>query len=101
MMALVLVFLGLVFALTTITSRFMSFIMIFLWGLIFGRLWYRLKGKFKFPWLLMIIGFLIGFIIANAILQYKNTLILVALYFFGMWLSYYIHEKKLLESTEY
>jgi len=99
--ALALLVIGFLFAISVVTSKFMSFIMIFLWGLIFGRMWYKLKGHFKFPWALIVLGFLVGFILANIVLEYSGIFTLVILFFGGMWLSYYTHDKKFLKSTEY
>lgn len=95
---------GFIFALMTATSRFMAFLLILLWGMIFGRLWYRLRESFRFPWGLIIFGFLLGFMLALAVMGYNSRwdiIILITLYFIGMWVSYNVHSKGLLKSTEY
>ena len=57
--------LGLIFALSTIGSAFMAYLIIFLWGMFFGRVWYRFRNSFRFTWGVVIFGFLLGFILGS------------------------------------
>jgi hypothetical protein len=85
-----------------IKSLFMFYVIIFLWGLIFGRLWYRIRKNFTFPWGLIIAGFLLGFILSAYLLDYNiSIIILITLFFLGIWVSYNVHSKKYIKSLEY
>ena len=79
-------------------SAVMSYIMIFLCSMMGGRLLYRLKKDSKVPWVIILIGFLIGFVMGSF---YANKRIITVCYIAGIWLSYYIHDKDLIHTTEF
>lgn len=77
-------------------SKVMSYLVVGLCGLMFGRLWYRFKDNFKFTWFLIIVGFLIGYLLGNF---YGSSYAIIALFLFGILMSYYLHDK--VKSVEY
>ncbi|MCB9362336.1 hypothetical protein H6504_02780 [Candidatus Woesearchaeota archaeon] len=98
LLAVSLMVVGFIFAMSMIGSLFMAMVLIFLWGMVFGRLWYKMKGTFRFPWMIVIVGFLVGYLLASLSMGYTNILVLIALYFVGMWFSYVLHDKDVIES---
>ena len=76
-------------------SAVLSYLIIFACGMMAGRIWHEQKDNFKFPFFLVIIGFLIGYLIG---IRYGNTLVVAALFVFGAALSYYLHSKKIIKS---
>jgi len=99
--AIALLVVGFIFSFTTIGSSFVSYIVVFLWGMMFGRLWYKLRKSFRFPWLLIIIGFLVGYVLASMIHDYGKPFLLVLFYFIGMVISYQLHATKRINPTEH
>ena len=75
-----------------------SYFVVALCGLVFGRVWYRFKHGFKFPWFLLIVGFLIGYLIGNI---YGDAVTIIMLFLFGIVLSYQLHDKKTIRSVEH
>ena len=79
-------------------SAFLSYIIVFLCGMIAGRLWYQQRKNLKFSWLMIIMGFLFGYVLGT---YYGNRKIVVIMFLLGMILSYYVHDKKYIKSAEY
>ena len=75
---------------TTSFSAVISYIVIFLSGMIGGRLLYDRKGKLTFPYYIIIIGFLIGYVLGT---YYGSKWIVVILFVLGILFSYYLHDK--------
>jgi signal transduction histidine kinase len=71
-------------------SAFISYIVIFLSGMICGRLIYERKHNLTFPYYLIIIGFLIGFLLGT---YYGSKQIVVILFVLGTLISYHLHNK--------
>ena len=71
-------------------SAVISYIMIFVVGLMSGRLVYERKNKLIFPYVLIIIGFIIGYILGAF---YGNKVTILTLYLIGIWIGYQIYEK--------
>jgi len=71
-------------------SAVISYIMIFVVGLMSGRLVYERKKKLIFPYVLIIIGFIIGYIIGAF---YGNKMTILTLYLIGIWIGYQIYNK--------
>ncbi len=42
--------LGFIFGVSVINSKFMFFVIIFMWGMLFGRVWYKARKDFRFHW---------------------------------------------------
>jgi len=79
------------------TSAVINYVIIFLCGTILGRVWYRFKHEEKVPIFLITVGFLIGYLLGTL---YGNRKVIILFYFLGIFLSYYLHEKKIIHSTE-
>lgn len=96
-----LLILGFLFSFSTIGSSFMSYIVIFLWGMMFGRLWYRSRKTFRFPLVIIISGFLVGFILASLIHGYGKPLILFLAYLAGIIVSNRLHSTKIIRGVDW
>ena len=80
------------------TSAIVSYLIIFIGGLMGGRLLYRYSHSFKFTWILVLAGFVVGFSIGAA---YGDTKIIILLFIVGNAIGYYLHEQGYITSTEY
>ena len=87
--AFILLVIGFIMA-STSGSAFLTYITIFLCGMILGRFWFQRKKDIKIPYFIVIVGFLLGYILGT---YYGNKLITILLFFIGSLISYYIHEK--------
>ena len=67
-------------------------------GAMLGRWWFRFKKSLKVPAAIIITGFLIGYVLGSF---YGSRKVVVALFMIGMVLSYVLHDKKIIQSTEY
>ena len=87
----VLMIIGFIVALwATSFSAVISYIVVFLSGMIGGRLLYDRKKKLTFPYYVIIIGFIIGYVIGT---YYGSRNIVIILFVFGILLSYHLHNK--------
>ncbi|MBL7055611.1 hypothetical protein ISS07_01725 [Candidatus Woesearchaeota archaeon] len=93
----VLMVLGFVMAISS-PSAFISYIVIFLSGMIGGRILYDRKKKLTFPYYIIIIGFLIGFLLGNF---YGSKKIILILFILGILFSYHLHNKGYLKDVLY
>ncbi len=100
--ALMLLIIGFIFSISALGSLFVSCLVIFLWGLFFGRIWYSKRKTFRFTWFLIMLGFLVGYIL-GVTFQWglDKWWITTFLYVAGIYLSYYLHLKKYIKSSEY
>ncbi len=73
-------------------SAVISYIVVFLSGMIGGRLLYDRKGKLTFPYYIIIIGFLLGYVIGTYI-GYGDKTVVIILFVLGVLLSYHLHKK--------
>ena len=71
-------------------SAVISYIVIFLSGMIGGKLLYERRKKLTFPYYIIIIGFLIGYVIGT---YYGSRKIVIILFVLGLLLSYHLHKK--------
>lgn len=79
-------------------SAVISYLMIFICGLMSGRLIFERHEKLVFPYYLIIIGFLLGFIIGT---PWGNNEIIVILYILGILLGYEVVSKGWLQDIRY
>jgi len=79
-------------------SAIISYLIIFITGMMAGRLIFERKGKLKFAYYLITIGFLIGYILGAF---YGNRNITIILFILGALLSYYLHDRKIIKTTQY
>ena len=94
---LALMVIGIVVALSA-PSAVISYIIIFLSGIFAGRLIYERKHKMKFPYVMIIAGFVIGYLIG---VYYGSRMVVIALFVTGAILSYKLYDKKILKDTKY
>ena len=79
-------------------SAAISYIVVFLCGMMAGRLIYQKKEKVIFPYYLILVGFLIGYILGS---RFGNKSVLITLFLAGSFISYYIHEKGILHDLPF
>ena len=95
----VLMIVGFIIALwATSFSAVISYIVVFLSGMIGGRLLYERKKKLSFPYYIILIGFLIGFLIGTL---YGSRKIIVILFVLGVLFSYHLYNKGYLKDLPY
>jgi len=85
----VIMIVGFIIALFT-PSAFISYIVVFLSGMIGGRLLYLRKGKLSFPYYLILAGFLVGYVIGT---YYGSRMIVIVLFVTGILFSYHLFNK--------
>lgn len=71
-------------------SAVISYIVIFLSGMIGGKLLYERRKKITFPYYIIIIGFLIGYVIGT---YYGSRNVVIILFVLGLLFSYHLHKK--------
>ncbi|MBS3102530.1 hypothetical protein J4458_03715 [Candidatus Woesearchaeota archaeon] len=77
-------------------SAVISYIVIFVSGMMAGRLMYWRKHNMHFAYYLIIVGFLIGYLLGA---YYGNRNVIVILFILGAFFGYYLYEKKILRDT--
>jgi len=85
-------------------SAVISYMIIFVAGMMGGRLMYFRKDKLKAGYFIIIFGFIIGYVLASLIKPtetYGNVSIIVILFVLGYLFSYYLHDRKVIISTQY
>lgn len=93
----VLMVIGVLIALSS-PSAAISYIVIFLSGMLAGRLLYERKDKIQFPYLMIIIGFVIGYLIG---VYYGSRRVSIVLFIIGAILSYKLYDNKILRDTRF
>jgi len=89
--AFILLVVGFLFSLAA-PSAVLSYIIIFVAGMMGGRLIYERRKSMVFPYVLILIGFLVGYLIGSRY-GYGDWLVIVLLFVLGSILSYYLHEQ--------
>tara|TARA_Y100000310_G_C20694435_1_gene824482 strand:- start:3953 stop:4297 length:345 start_codon:yes stop_codon:yes gene_type:complete len=79
-------------------SAFVSYVVVFLSGMIGGRLLYDRKKKLVIPYYLILAGFLIGYLIGT---YYGSKKIIIILFMLGMLFSYHLYNKGYLKDKPY
>jgi len=79
-------------------SAVVSYIVIFVSGMIGGRLIYERKEKLKFPYYLFIIGFLVGYAIGA---YHGNKSVIITLFVLGNIVSYYLYDQGIVQDIRY
>lgn len=79
------------------TSAVISYMVIFVVGIMSGRLVYERKNKLIFPYTLIIIGFIIGYILGAF---YGNKATILVLYLIGIWVGYQIFDKGIIHDLK-
>tara|TARA_B100001971_G_scaffold42872_1_gene37826 strand:- start:94 stop:426 length:333 start_codon:yes stop_codon:yes gene_type:complete len=87
----VIMVLGLIVALwATSFSAVISYIVVFLSGMIGGRLLYERKKKLIFPYYIILAGFMIGYVIGT---YYGSRKVVIILFVLGILFSYHLYNK--------
>jgi hydrogenase/urease accessory protein HupE len=95
----VLMIIGFIVALwATSFSAVISYIVVFLSGMIGGRLIYERKKNLPFPYYIIIIGFLIGYVLGT---YYGSRQVIVVLFVLGILFSYHLHNKGYIRDVPY
>jgi len=76
-----------------VPSNFVSYLTITVSGIAAGKIIYDRKNKVRFPYILIITGFIIGYVMGTYNASRQLILILFVL---GALISYHVHEKELL-----
>ena len=71
-------------------SAVISYIVVFLSGMIGGRLLYERRKKLTFPYYIILIGFLIGYIVGT---YYGSRKVVIILFVLGILFSYHLCNK--------
>ena len=79
-------------------SAVISYITILLCGIMAGRLIFEREHKMKFPYFLIIIGFLIGYLIGA---MYGDKRVMIILFIIGGFLGFYLTKNKIWKDTRY
>ncbi|MCH8003494.1 MAG: hypothetical protein IH934_02585 [Nanoarchaeota archaeon] len=79
-------------------SAVISYIVVFLSGMIGGRLLYERKKKLTIPYYIIIIGFMIGFLIGTI---YGSRKVVIILFVLGILLSYHLHNKGYIRDVQF
>ena len=95
--ALVVFIIGLGFTLNA-QSALISYVLIFIFGLIGGRFWYHMKHELWVPIILIIVGFLLGYVMGTV---FERITLVVVLFVFGIIISYMLHDRNIISSIEY
>lgn len=79
-------------------SAVISYLMIFVLGMMSGRLIYERKQKLQFPYYLIVVGLLIGYLLGA---YYGNKRIILTLFILGMITSYFLHNRGIIHDLRY
>jgi hypothetical protein len=79
-------------------SAFISYVVVFLSGMIGGRLLYDRKKKLTIPYYIILTGFLIGYVIGT---YYGSRKVVVVLFVLGVLFSYHLYNKGYLRDLPY
>lgn len=82
----------------SLPSAIIAYITSLLSGTMAGRLIFERKHKMKFPYFLMIIGFLIGYLMGT---KYGEKSVILILFFIGGILGFYLRDKEFFKDIRY
>jgi len=78
-------------------SAVISYIMVFILGIMSGRLLYDRKNKLVFPYFLIITGFILGYILGA---YFGNKITILTLYLIGIFVGYQIYDKGIIHDLK-
>jgi len=79
-------------------SAFISYIVVFLCGMVAGRLLYDRKKRLTMPYYIIIIGFLIGYLMG---MIYGSRKVIILLFIIGAIFSYYLYSEGYVKDLPY
>lgn len=88
---------GLLIALAS-PSAAISYVIALISGIFAGRLIYEKKESIRFPYLMIMGGFIVGYLVG---IYYGSRKIVVALFVIGAIAGYLLYEKKILRDTKF
>ena len=94
--ALVVLFIGFFISMSS-GSAFLSYIIIFLSGLLTGRILFQNRKALPFKYYILMLVFLIGYILGTYV-SFGSRKVIVVVFILSNILSYYIHDKGYIKS---
>jgi len=94
--ALVVLFIGFFISMSS-GSAFLSYIIIFLSGLLTGRILFQQRKALPFKYYILMFVFLIGYILGTYV-SFGSRKVIVIVFILSNILSYYIHDKEYIKS---
>lgn len=91
--ALVVLFIGFFISMSS-GSAFLSYIIIFLSGLLTGRILFQNRKALPFKYYILMLVFLVGYILGTYVSEFGSRKIIVIVFILSNILSYYLHDKK-------
>jgi len=79
-------------------SAVISYVVVFLSGMMGGRLLYERKKKLTIPYYIILAGFLIGFLVGTF---YGSKTVVIVLFILGILFSYHLYNKGYIKDTPY
>ena len=79
-------------------SAAISYLVVFLSGMIGGRLLYERKKKLTIPYYIILTGFLIGYVLGT---YYGSRKVVITLFILGILISYHLHNKGYIRDLPY
>lgn len=95
-LALVVLFIGFFISLSA-GSAFLSYLIIFLSGLLTGRILFQQRKALPFKYYILMLVFLIGYILGTYV-SFGSRKVIVIIFILSNILSYYIHDKGYIKS---
>ncbi len=94
--ALVVLFIGFFISMSS-GSAFLSYIIIFLSGLLTGRILFQKRKALPFKYYILMLVFLIGYILGTYV-SFGSRKVIVIVFILSNILSYYLHDKKYIKT---
>ena len=94
--ALVVLFIGFFISMSS-GSAFLSYIIIFLSGLLTGRILFQKRKALPFKYYILMLVFLIGYILGTYV-SFGSRKVIVIVFIAANVLSYYIHDRKYIKA---
>lgn len=94
--ALVVLFIGFFISMSS-GSAFLSYIIIFLSGLLTGRILFQNRKALPFKYYILMLVFLVGYILGTYV-SFGSRKVIVVVFILSNILSYYIHDKGYIKS---
>ncbi len=79
-----------------IDAAVVAYVLIFCAGVFCGKDWRKRRYRIRFPYYMMVAGFLLSVLIANWIRNRGNPLIIIIFFIVGTMLGRYLFEKEIL-----
>ncbi len=94
--ALVVLFIGFLISMSS-GSAFLSYLIIFLSGLLTGRILFQNRKALPFKYYILILVFLVGYILGTYV-SFGSRKVIVIVFILSNILSYYLHDRKYIKT---